>query len=147
MLKHELLPDTLIIKLISIIGPFSFALPVRVSFGWSYEANTLLLGTIDQQFSIDIDRIGQVLLIAPLIGLGALYWYGRPQPRKLAVLLTAGLPRLVLIISGMEPVLRVYQRNSFIKTDSDHCSTGAMPKSTQALSVPVRKYCGFCEVT
>jgi hypothetical protein len=50
------------------------------------------------------------LLIAPLIGLGALYWFGRPQPRKIAVSLAVGLPILTLIISGIEPVLRVSQR-------------------------------------
>ena len=49
-------------------------------------------------------------LIIPLIGLGALYWFGRPQPRKLAVCLAVGLPLLTLIISGTEPVLRVSQR-------------------------------------
>jgi hypothetical protein len=50
------------------------------------------------------------LLITPLIGLGALYWYGRPQPRKLAVSLAVGLPILTLIISGIEPATRVSQR-------------------------------------
>jgi hypothetical protein len=50
------------------------------------------------------------LPIAPLIGLGALYWFGRPQPRKLAVALAIGLPVLTLIISGIEPVIRESQR-------------------------------------
>jgi hypothetical protein len=50
------------------------------------------------------------LLIAPLIGLGALYWFGRPQPRKIAVLVAVGLPLLALILSGIEPVSRVSQR-------------------------------------
>jgi len=50
------------------------------------------------------------LLIVPVIGLGALYWFGRPQPRKIAVSLAVGLPILTLIISGTEPVLRVSQR-------------------------------------
>jgi hypothetical protein len=50
------------------------------------------------------------LLILPMIGLGALYWFGRPQPRKIAVSLAVGLPILTLIISGTEPVLRVSQR-------------------------------------
>jgi len=50
------------------------------------------------------------LLIIPLIGLGALYWFGRPQPRKLAVSLVVGLPLLTLTISGMGPFLRVSQR-------------------------------------
>jgi hypothetical protein len=55
-------------------------------------------------------NIATLLLITPLIGLGALYWFGRPQPRKLAVSLAIGLPMLTLIISGVEPVLRVSQR-------------------------------------
>jgi hypothetical protein len=50
------------------------------------------------------------ILIAPLVGLGALYWFGRPQPRRIAAFLAAGLPLLVLVISGIEPVLRVSQR-------------------------------------
>jgi hypothetical protein len=50
------------------------------------------------------------LLILPLIGIGAMYWFGRPQPRKLAVSLAAGLPMLTLIVAGIEPVLRVTQR-------------------------------------
>jgi hypothetical protein len=51
-----------------------------------------------------------LLLITPLIGLGALYWFGRPQPRKIALSLVAGLPILTLTIAGVEPVLRVSQR-------------------------------------
>jgi len=50
------------------------------------------------------------LIIAPLIGLGLLYWFGRPQPRQLAVALAIGLPFLTLTISGIEPILRVSQR-------------------------------------
>jgi hypothetical protein len=51
-----------------------------------------------------------LLLILPLIGLGALYWYGRPQPRRVAALLTIGLPLLTLITFGIEPAIRVSQR-------------------------------------
>ncbi len=53
---------------------------------------------------------GMFLLIAPLIGLGALYWFGRPKPRKIAVSLVVGLPILTLIISGTPSALRVSQR-------------------------------------
>mgnify|MGYP001815461854 CR=1 FL=1 len=51
-----------------------------------------------------------LLLLIPLLGLGALYWFGRPQPRKLAVALAAGLPLLTLIIAGAAPIVRVSQR-------------------------------------
>jgi hypothetical protein len=51
-----------------------------------------------------------LFLMVPLIGLGALYWFGRPQPRKVAAALALGLPLLTLTLSGIEPVLRVSQR-------------------------------------
>lgn len=53
---------------------------------------------------------GMFLLIAPLVGLGVLYWFARPEPRKVALLLVLALPLLTLIIAGIEPVLRVSQR-------------------------------------
>lgn len=49
-------------------------------------------------------------LISPLIGIGVLYWFGRPQPRKLAVSLVFALPVLTLIASGAAPAWRVAQR-------------------------------------
>jgi hypothetical protein len=51
-------------------------------------------------------------LLLPLIGLGALYWFGRHVPRKLAVFLVVGLPLLTLILFGIEPAVRVSQRLS-----------------------------------
>ena len=51
-----------------------------------------------------------LLLIAPLIGLGVLYWFGRPRPRRLAAILAVGLPMLTLVVSGVEPAYRVSQR-------------------------------------
>jgi hypothetical protein len=50
------------------------------------------------------------LLLLPLIGIGVLYWFGRPQPRKVAVSLAIGLPFLTLICFGIAPALRVSQR-------------------------------------
>lgn len=50
------------------------------------------------------------LIILPLIGLGALYWFGRPRPHKVAVSIAIGLPVLTLVISGFAPTLRVSQR-------------------------------------
>lgn len=50
------------------------------------------------------------LIIIPLIGLGVMYWFGRPNPKKLAACLVVGLPVLTLIISGISPAVRVSQR-------------------------------------
>jgi hypothetical protein len=49
-------------------------------------------------------------LLTPLVGIGALYWFGHPQPRRRAILLAAGLPLLVLVVCGVEPAIRVSQR-------------------------------------
>ena len=51
-----------------------------------------------------------LLLIAPLVGIGALYWFGRPRPLKRALSLAIGLPLLTLILAGTTPALRVSGR-------------------------------------
>jgi hypothetical protein len=51
-----------------------------------------------------------LLFLVPLMGLGVLYWFGRPQPRKLAISLAVGLPILALTVSGIAPARRVSQR-------------------------------------
>ena len=51
-----------------------------------------------------------LFLIAPLIGIAVLYWFGRPQPRKMAVFVAVGLPMLTLIVFGISPIIRVSQR-------------------------------------
>jgi hypothetical protein len=51
-----------------------------------------------------------LLFVLPLIGLGALYWFGRPRPRRLALSLVAGLPVLVLVVAGTGPAVRVAGR-------------------------------------
>lgn len=49
-------------------------------------------------------------LIAPLVGIGVLYAYGCPRPRKVALSLALGLPILTLVLSGLGPALRVSRR-------------------------------------
>ena len=51
-----------------------------------------------------------LLFLVPLIGLGVLYWFGRPQPRKLAITLAIGLPMLALTVFGIAPARRVSLR-------------------------------------
>lgn len=60
-------------------------------------------------FDLD-DRIAMLFVIAPMLILGTLYWYGRPQPRRAAYLLAAGLPTLTLVVCGVEPVVRIAGR-------------------------------------
>ena len=51
-----------------------------------------------------------VLIIVPLILLGICYWFGRPQPRRLAYKIAVGLPLLTLVVCGVEPVVRISGR-------------------------------------
>jgi len=56
------------------------------------------------------DRVAMLFVIAPMLILGTLYWYGRPQPRRAAYLLAVGLPALTLVVCGVEPVVRIAGR-------------------------------------
>lgn len=50
------------------------------------------------------------LILLPLVGIGALYGFGRPTPRKVALALAIGLPALTLLLSGIWPAIRISQR-------------------------------------
>ena len=56
------------------------------------------------------DRVAMQLVILPMLLLGTLYWFGRPQPRRRAYLLAIGLPMLTLVICGAEPIVRIAGR-------------------------------------
>jgi hypothetical protein len=70
----------------------------------------LILALLAVGFFRAFSNAATFLIILPLVGMGVMYWYGRPQPRKLAFSLVIALPLLTLIISGIEPVIRVSQR-------------------------------------
>jgi hypothetical protein len=48
------------------------------------------------------DRVAMLFVIGPMLILGTLYWYGRPQPRRAAYLLAVGLPILTLVVCGVK---------------------------------------------
>ncbi len=51
-----------------------------------------------------------VLIGAPLVLIGCLYWYGRARPLRWAYLVAVGLPLVVILICGAEPAYRVARR-------------------------------------
>jgi len=51
-----------------------------------------------------------LFIIAPLVGIGILYWFGSPPPRKIATRWIIGLPIGVAIVAGFVPAYRVSQR-------------------------------------
>ncbi|MDH3943955.1 MAG: DUF1566 domain-containing protein [Anaerolineae bacterium] len=70
----------------------------------------LLLALLAAWFFQAFSNAATFLIILPLGGIGLLYWFGRPRPRKLAVYLGVGLPLFTLVISGIGPAVRVSQR-------------------------------------
>lgn len=56
------------------------------------------------------DRVAMLFVIGPMLILGTLYWFGRPQPRRAAYLLAVGLPTLILVVCGVEPIVRIAGR-------------------------------------
>ncbi|MFW6128903.1 MAG: hypothetical protein ACOC6P_01485 [Candidatus Aminicenantaceae bacterium] len=54
--------------------------------------------------------IGTALSWFPVTGLlvivGLLYFFGRPEPKKIATILAAGVPLLVVNVFGAEPLIR-----------------------------------------
>ena len=70
----------------------------------------LILALLAIWFFKAFSNAATFLIILPLIGLGALYWIGRPRPRKTAVTLTILLPIATLILCGITPAIRVSQR-------------------------------------
>ena len=70
----------------------------------------VLLAVIAIGFFQGFSNAATFLIITPLIGLAALYWFGRPEPRKLAISVVIVFPLLTLIISGAAPAMRVSQR-------------------------------------
>ena len=51
------------------------------------------------------------LIILPLIGLGLLYWFGALPDKRWAYRVAIIIPVLTLVASGIEPIIRILQRN------------------------------------
>ena len=70
----------------------------------------MLAGLLLLLFLFDLsDHVAALFVMLPMLSLGILYWYGRPQPRRTAYLLATGL-QLTLVVCGVEPVVRVVTR-------------------------------------
>jgi hypothetical protein len=110
---YESLPSNVGLMVVQYLGPMLIFMGVTlISIRWPrvggglHAISALLAVWFFQAFS----NAATFLLILPLIGIGVLYWVGRPRPRRLAVLLAIGLPILTLVLFGTEPVVRVSQR-------------------------------------
>lgn len=56
------------------------------------------------------DVVAMQFVILPMLLLGILYWYGRPEPRRRAYWIAVGLPVLTLVVCSVEPVVRIAGR-------------------------------------
>ncbi len=110
---YESLPSNLGLMIVQYLSPMLLFMAVTlVSIFWS-RAGACLHGILALGVAVFFEGWTNpvtLLLSLPLIGLGALYWFGRPQPRRVAVSLVLGLPLLTLLVFGIEPAVRVSQR-------------------------------------
>jgi hypothetical protein len=110
---HESLLSNLGLMFVQYLSPMLIFMGVTlISISWPRFGGVLhiILALLAIWFFQAFSNAATFLIITPLIGLGLLYWFGRPQPRRIAVSLAIGLPLLTLIIFGIAPVLRVSQR-------------------------------------
>ena len=110
---YESLPSNVGLMFVQYLSPMLIFMGVTlISISWPRFGGGLhvIFALLAAWFFQAFTNTVTFLLIAPLIGIGVLYWFGRPQPRKIALSLALGLLILTLIISGIEPVLRVSQR-------------------------------------
>jgi hypothetical protein len=110
---HESLFANLVLMLVQYLSPmliFTGVTLVSLYYPKIGACLHIFLALLAVWFFNAFSNAATFLIISPLIGLGVLYWFGRPQPRKLAVSLVVGIPLLTLIISGIEPVIRVSNR-------------------------------------
>jgi hypothetical protein len=110
---YESLLSNIALMLIQYLSPMLIFMGLAlVSICWPRVGGSLhaLFALLVGWFFHALTNTVTLLLITPLIGIGALYWFGRPRPRRIALSLVAGLPILTLAIAGVEPVLRVSQR-------------------------------------
>jgi hypothetical protein len=110
---YESLLSNMGLMFVQYLSPMLIFMAVTlVSISWPRFGGGLhvILALLAAWFFQAFTNTAMFLLIAPLIGIGALYWFGRPQPRKIALSLVIGLPIMTLFVSGIEPGLRVSQR-------------------------------------
>lgn len=110
---YESLLSNMGLMFVQYLGPMLIFMGVAlISISWPRVGGGLhvIFALLAVWFFKAFSNAATFLLIVPLIGIGALYWFGRPTSRKIAMSLAAGLPILTLIIAGIEPVIRVSQR-------------------------------------
>jgi hypothetical protein len=110
---HESLLSNVALMFLQYLSPMLIFMGVTlVSISWPRVGGGLhlILALLAVWFFQAFTNPGVFILIVPLIGLGVLYWFGRPRPRRIAISLVIALPILTLAISGISPVLRVSQR-------------------------------------
>jgi hypothetical protein len=110
---HESLLSNVVLMFVQYLGPMLIFMAVTLlSIYWNRLGGGLhvILALLAAWFFRAFSNAATFLIILPFIGLGVMYWFGRPQPRRLALSLIAGLPVLTLITAGIAPVMRVSQR-------------------------------------
>lgn len=85
---NESLPSNLGLMFVQYLSPMLIFMGVTlISIYWSRFGGLLhiIFALLAAWFFQPFSNAATLLIIMPLIGLGVLYWFGRPQPRRMAV--------------------------------------------------------------
>lgn len=108
---HRTLARNLAMMLVQYLSPmlvFLAAGVAGVQHPWGgLVAHLLLAAAVAWRFRTSA---GLLFIALPLVGLGLLYLFGRPEPRRLALLLLAVPPLLLTLGLAVEPAWRVAHR-------------------------------------
>jgi hypothetical protein len=110
---HETLAANLGLMLAQYLSPMlGFIVLTMVALSWPRIGAALhaAAAAVAAWFFHGASNAGALLIALPLVGLGVLYWFGRPRPRRLARALAVGLPALTLVLAGTAPAVRVAHR-------------------------------------
>ncbi|HTY36707.1 MAG TPA: DUF1566 domain-containing protein [Bacteroidota bacterium] len=82
-----------------------------VSLRWPRIGATIFILAAILVPSLGIRTSAAIFIFAlPLVGMGVLWWFGRPEPRKWAYRVVVGIPLLALVGFSVEPVIRISGR-------------------------------------
>jgi hypothetical protein len=110
---NESLARNLALMLVQYLSPMLVFVAmglVAVRWPWPGAALHAAVGLFALWFFRPLYTTVTLLITGPLLAVGLLHGFGRPRPRWLATALLLGLPLIVLVACGAEPVVRIAGR-------------------------------------
>lgn len=70
--------------------------------------------------------LGYAPITLAVVGVGLLWWFGKPRPKRLAFGIMFGVPLLAAVCCGAYPAYRVSQRDTVVQLDACHVDSNGV---------------------